>query len=39
MKQINHWKKQENYNKRKDAEDRLVFWTLVLGGLLVICVI
>lgn len=38
MKEINHWKQQQKQIKLKDAEDKLVFWTIIIAGV-VLCLI
>jgi len=39
MKEYNHWKESEKYKERKAAEDRAVFWTIILGGFVLLWII
>jgi len=38
MKEINHWKQQQKQIELKDAQDKLVFWTIIFAGV-ILCLI
>jgi hypothetical protein len=39
MKEFNHWKERQEEIKRRDAQDRAVFWTIVIGGFILLWLI
>ena len=39
MQEFNHWKERQEAIKRKAAEDRAVWWTILIGGFILLWLI